>query len=70
LQLYNAVDAKRLALCGDAARVNDAIAAYRAAREINKDAGFVKWVLRLFDALAVMDTDGILRDVRPAASGN
>jgi len=42
-QLYDALDARGLALCGlalcgDAARVNDAIAAYRAARAINKDA--------------------------------
>jgi len=56
-------------LCGDGARVNDAIAAYRAARAINQDAGIVKRVLRLFDALAVVDINGILRDVRPAAAG-
>jgi tetratricopeptide (TPR) repeat protein len=73
-QNYAALDSKGLALCGlalcgDAARVNDAIAAYRAAREINKDAGIVKRVLRLFDALAVVDTEGLLRDVRSAAAG-
>jgi hypothetical protein len=28
------------------------------------------FALRLFDALAAVDTDGILRDVRAAASGN
>jgi len=39
-------------------------------RVINKDAGIVKRVLRLLDALAVVDTDGILRDVRKAASGD
>ena len=73
-QYYDALDAKGLALCGlalcgDTARVNDAIAAHRAARAINQDAGIVKRVLCLLDALAVVDTEGILRDVRPAAVG-
>ena len=45
------------------------MAAHRTARAINKDAGVVKRVLRLFDALAVVDTDGILRDVRQVAAG-
>ena len=73
-QNYAALDSKGLAmcglaLCGDVAQVNDAVAAYRAAREINKDLGYVKRVLRLFDAL-VVDADGILGDVRKAAAGS
>ena len=73
-QNYAALDSKGLAacglaLCGEAARLSDAISAYRAARAINKDAGVVKRVLRLFDALAMVDTEGILKDVRPAAAG-
>ncbi len=40
-----------------------------AAREINKDAGTVKRVLRLFDALAVVDTEGALVEARKATSG-
>ena len=46
-----------------------AIATYRVARDINKDTGIVKRVLRLFDALAVVDTEGLLLDVRSAAAG-
>ncbi len=73
--MHDALDAKGLALCGlalcgAAARVTDAIAAYRAARKINKDAGVVKRVLRLLDALAVVDTDGVLAEVRKAAAGD
>jgi hypothetical protein len=42
---------------------------YRAARAINKDKGIVQITLRLFDALAVADSGGILKDVRLVASG-
>lgn len=74
---YGALEAKGLALCGLALceardprdRLSEAIIALRAAREINKDAGVVKRVLRLFDALIVVDTDGILKNVRSAAAG-
>jgi len=44
-----------------------AIAAYRAARAINKDTGIVQRVLRLLDELAQADAAGILQDVRAAA---
>ena len=59
-----------LALCGEAHPVAPAVAAYRAARAINSDAGIVGRVLRLFDALAQADEDGVLADVRAAAGGN
>ena len=38
-------------------------------RLASKDADIVKRVLRLFDALAVADTDGLLVEVRKAAAG-
>lgn len=73
-QNYEALDSKGLALCGlaiggDADRVAEAAEAYRAARAINKDAGIVGRVLRLFDALAESDGAGLLAGVRAAAAG-
>jgi len=83
-QYYAALDSKGLALCGLAlceARnprnqvsgrnlVSEAVAAFRAARAINRDAGVVKRVLRLFDALAAADTAGVLAGVRAAANNS
>ena len=46
-----------------------AVAAFRAARAVNRDPGIVARVLRLLDALAVVDTDGILPLARAAAAG-
>ncbi len=46
-----------------------AIEAFRKARQIAPHAGVVKRVLRLFDELAKCDPDGILKAVRPAAEG-
>ena len=71
---YQALDSKALALCGLAlcggtGRSADVIDSYRAARKINRDAGVVKRVLQLFDALAVLDTGGALAGVRAAAAG-
>jgi tetratricopeptide (TPR) repeat protein len=73
-QSYKALDSKGLALCGlavcgDAGRVAEAAEAYRAARAINKDAGIVGRVLRLFDALAEADAAGVLAGVRASAAG-
>jgi tetratricopeptide (TPR) repeat protein len=73
-QNYIAMDTKGLALCGlslcdGVNRASAAIEAYKAARAINKDAGIVARVLRLFDALAVVDSAGALKDVRTAAAG-
>jgi tetratricopeptide (TPR) repeat protein len=45
------------------------VSTFRAARAINKDAGIVKRVLRLFDKLAKADAAGILQEVRAAAAG-
>ena len=42
---------------------------YRAARAITTAEGIVESALRLFDALAVADSKGILKDVRLVASG-
>ena len=55
---FQALDSKALALCGlvlcgATGRSADVIDNYRAARKINRDAGVVKRVLELFDALAV-----------------
>ncbi|HYH84435.1 MAG TPA: tetratricopeptide repeat protein [Pyrinomonadaceae bacterium] len=73
-QNFKALDSKGLALCGravcgDASRVAEAAEAYKAARAINKDAGIVRRVLRLFDALAESDAAGALAGVRAAAAG-
>jgi hypothetical protein len=73
-QNYFALDTKGLALCGltlcdDVNRTPAAIEAYSTARAINKDAGIVGRVLRLFDALAVVDSAGALKEVRAAAAG-
>lgn len=73
-QLYRALDNKGLALaglvlCGEPMRLVEAIEAYRTARTINKDAGYVNNKLRLFDALAIMDNNGLLNEVREAAEG-
>jgi tetratricopeptide (TPR) repeat protein len=73
-QNYKALDSKGLAfsglaLCEGPHHVAAAIATYRAARAINKDAGIVKRVLRLFDELAKADAAGILKEVRAAAAG-
>jgi nucleoside phosphorylase/tetratricopeptide (TPR) repeat protein len=77
-QFFGALDSKGLALCGlalcrgdqlIAPTVEAAIAAFQSARAINKDAGVVGRVLRLFDALAVVDTEGVLAGVREAAAG-
>jgi len=73
-EYYAALDSKGLALCGlalcDAGNlVSEASAAFRAARATNRDVGIVSRVLRLFDALAAMDTAGVLAGVRAAANG-
>jgi tetratricopeptide (TPR) repeat protein len=73
-QNFRALDSKGLALCGlvvcgDAGRVAEAIEAYKAARAINKDAGTVSRVLRLFDTLAEADEAGVLAGMRVSAAG-
>ena len=73
-QNYMALDSKGLALCGqavckDESRIAEAAEAYRAARAINKDAGVVRRVLRLFDTLAEADEAGVLAAMRAAAAG-
>ena len=67
---YNALDVRGLALCGlalceeDRGYVPDAINAYETARAINKDAGVVGRVLRLFDEMAKADLNHLLMEVR------
>jgi len=83
-QLYDALDTvglaqAGLALCGArnpvfvknrvSEHVTTAIESYSAARAITSAPGIVRRVLRLFDALAVIDTEGVLTDVRAAAAG-
>jgi tetratricopeptide (TPR) repeat protein len=74
-QVYKALDAKGLSLCGLALALGDddfisaAMEAYRKAREITKDAGVVTDVLRLFDALKPADSAGVLAEVRAVAEG-
>ncbi len=67
---YDALDTRGLALCGlalcedDRNHIPDAINAYTAARAINKDAGIVGGVLRLFDEMAKADSKRLLTEVR------
>src|SRR5215213_2661750 len=73
-QNFKALDSKGLALCGlavcgDAGRATEAAEAYRAARAINRDAGVVTRVLRVFDKLAEADKASVLAGVRAAAEG-
>src|SRR5215472_15084810 len=73
--LYGALDAKALAmcglaLCGDTEQISAARATFTAARKVTSAAGIVKRVLLLFDALAQADRGHILADVRPAAAGS
>ncbi len=68
---FKAISCCGLALCkGGKDYVRKAKEAYHAARKITKDAGTVRRVLRLFDALAVADTKGILKEVRPVITGS
>jgi tetratricopeptide (TPR) repeat protein len=72
--LYDALDAKGLSLCGlalcaDPKQIPAAKEAFQAARVVTSAAGIVGRVLQLFDALAQADTDGILAEVRPIAAG-
>ena len=81
-ELYDALDAKGIALCGLAmcetvetprrgVSTEDAVATFRAARKINRDAGIVACVVRLLDALALADPNGlaVLSAPRQAAGG-
>ena len=66
---YGALDTKALALSGlallgEASQLVEATATVRAARAINHDAGVVRRVVRLLEALAVADQAGSLRPVR------
>lgn len=75
-QFYRALDSKALALCGLALleqnpqHVGAAAEAYQAAREVTSAAGIVGRVLRLHDALAALDTTGMLDAARAAAAGD
>jgi tetratricopeptide (TPR) repeat protein len=74
-QVFEALDAKGLSLCGLALATGDkgfippAIDAYRKAREITKAAGIVADVLSLFDALQEADAEEMLAEVREVAAG-
>ena len=72
---YTALDCKALSLCGLAVckkssdYVKKAKQCYKDARSSNKDKGYVKRVLRLFDKLSEMDEEGILKDVHSFVAG-
>ncbi len=73
-ELYGALDAKGLALCGLVLTTDDsllrddyhlqAIETFKKARQIAPHAGVVKCVLRLFDELVKCDNDGALEELR------
>jgi tetratricopeptide (TPR) repeat protein len=72
---YQALDSKALALCGltllgDTPRLPEADAAAQAARAVNRNAGVVRRVLRLLDALAPADQAGIIAPVRAISAGS
>jgi tetratricopeptide (TPR) repeat protein len=74
-QYFHSLDAKGIALAGlslhDGPRhVPGCVAAFRAARAINSDAGIVGRVARLLDALSLADTTGLPADLRAAAVGD
>ncbi|GAC1565650.1 MAG: hypothetical protein NVS3B14_04080 [Ktedonobacteraceae bacterium] len=69
---YRLLDSKGLALCGlalceDYENITAAIDVYKEARRITRDAGVIKRVQRLFDALALADGAGLLSKVRAVA---
>ncbi len=73
-EYFDAPDAKGLAFCGlaiceDKKQIKNAIESFHVARKVSPHTGIVKSVLRLFDELAKCDTEGILKDVRPAVEG-
>ncbi len=53
----------------DSRYLNEGKQAYPEARKINNDPGYVKRELRLFDELAKMDEEGMLKDLRTVVSG-
>jgi tetratricopeptide (TPR) repeat protein len=59
-----------LTLCNQGDRCAEAILAFTAARDLNRDAGIVRRLLLWFDALAIADSDGRLINVREAAAGS
>lgn len=73
---FRALDCKALSLCGLALCQNSgdyakkAAQCYTKSRLINKDKGYVKRLLRLFDKLSEMDEKVILKDVRSIVSEN
>jgi tetratricopeptide (TPR) repeat protein len=71
---FRALYSKGLALCGLALcdhprHTAAAVEAFKMARAINKDAGVVKRVVRLFDTLAEADAGGVLEGIRATAAG-
>jgi tetratricopeptide (TPR) repeat protein len=58
-----------LALCDNVKHVQIASEAFAAARAIVSAPGAVMRVLRIFDALALADTTGLLQPLRPVAAG-
>lgn len=71
---YSALDTKAtalagLSLAGPTDRSDDAIATFRAARNVTTAAGIVTGVLRRLDTLAPADPAGVLYRLRPAAAG-
>jgi tetratricopeptide (TPR) repeat protein len=71
---YAVLDSKVLALCGlallgETHRLPEAISAARAARAISQDAGVIRRIVKLLDALGAIDQAGALDAVRAAAAG-
>jgi tetratricopeptide (TPR) repeat protein len=72
---FAAWDSKGLALVGVAAcgyqeRLDDAKAAFRAARAITSEPGVVRRIGRLLDELVPADPHGFARELRPLATGD
>ena len=72
---FQALDAKGLALCGQALSGNEnaqseGVEAYLAARSVTKAQGIVKRAVRRLEELAKVDAEGIIAEARRAAAGD
>lgn len=67
---FGALNAKGLSLCGlvlcekNQQHIQTAVKAFEAAQKINKDPGYMKNLLSLFDEMAKEDKEGVLTEVR------
>jgi tetratricopeptide (TPR) repeat protein len=72
---YRALNSKGLSLCGlvlcekNQQHIQAAVKAFQSAQKINKDPGYMKGLLRMFDEMAKEDKEGVLTEVREYIKG-